>query len=370
MLSKIKLLYITNQICGAAGLERVLSIKARLLAENYDYKLHIITLNQGNVELFYDFGNKITYHDISVSGNPMAYVKQYIKNIKNKVNSIKPDIICVCDDGLKGFFLPLILNKPCPMVYERHVSKKIENTTDSFNILKWLKNKLTFKLMYWAGKKYDKFVVLTEGNLKEWPLKNTMVINNPLSFNINVPKSNLDKKIVLAVGRQSYQKGYDRLLLIWQKVIKDHPDWELHIYGKSNTSLELEKTAQIYDINSSVKFFDPVKNISQVYQKASIFVLSSRFEGFGMVLTEAMIHGVPCISFDCPYGPSDIINHDKNGFLIQNGNIEDFADTISKLIKNNNLRYTMGNQALNKALKFSPDIIIEQWNSLFKLLLS
>ncbi|WNH10249.1 glycosyltransferase [Thalassobellus suaedae] len=283
----MKILYITNQICGAAGLERVLSIKARLLAESYNYDVHIITLNQGNADLFYDFGTSITYHDLSISGNPLIYIKQYTKQLNAKVKEINPAIICVCDDGLKAFFLPSILSKPCPMVYERHVSKEIENTSEKFNVLKWLKNKVIFKLMYFGGQQYDKFIVLTKGNLKEWYLKNTMVINNPLSFYKEVPKSNLDKKIVLAVGRQSYQKGYDRLLLSWKEVLNSNPDWELHIYGKKDPNLNLETLAKEYNINSSVNFFDPVKNISDVYQKASIFVLSSRFEGFGMVLTES-----------------------------------------------------------------------------------
>ncbi|WP_158849967.1 glycosyltransferase family 4 protein [Algibacter sp. L1A34] len=366
----MKILYITNQICGAAGLERVLSIKARLLAESYNYEVHILTLNQGKVDLFYDFGTAITYHDVPVAGNPLTYIKQYSKQLKTKVNQIKPDVICVCDDGLKAFFLPFILNKPCPMVYERHVSKEIENTNDSFNLLSWFKNKLTYKLMYWGGKQYDKFIVLTDGNLKEWPLKNTMVINNPLPFKENVIKSSLDKKIVLAVGRQSYQKGYDRLLLAWQDVIKSNPDWELHIYGKKDPALNLEKLVTDYNINSSVKFYNPIKNISGVYQKASVFVLSSRFEGFGMVLTEAMLHGVPCVSFDCPYGPSDIIDHNKNGVLIDNGNVKDFSIGISKLINDENLRKTMGNQAVNKALNFSSDIILKQWNNLFQSLQS
>lgn len=370
MPSKIKLLYITNQICGAAGLERVLSIKARLLAELYNYEVHIITLNQGDTELFYDFGTSITYHDVPVTGNPASYITQYIKQLKNKVKEIKPDVISVCDDGLKAFFLPFLLNKPCPMVYERHVSKEIENTSDGFNITSWLKNKITYKLMYWGGKQYDKFVVLTKNNLKEWPLKNTMVINNPLSFNKEVPKSLLDNKIVLAVGRQSYQKGYDRLLLAWKEVIKSNPDWQLHIYGKKDPDLQLDTLAKEHHINTSVHFFNPVKNISEVYQKAAVFVLSSRFEGFGMVLTEAMIHGVPCVSFDCPYGPSDIITHNTDGILVENGDINAFSEALLKLMNEEQLRKKMGVQAVNKALQFSPNTILEQWHNLFKSLQS
>ena len=364
----IKILYITNGINGAAGLERVLSIKTNYLIENFGYEIHFITLNQGDSELFYEFNKKIQHHDITAAGSPLNYIISYIKGLNNIVKKINPDIISVCDDGLKGFYVPLIIQKPCPMVYERHVSKNIEITKDKTSlkakILTWVK----YKLMHFGARFYDKFVVLTSGNLKEWSLNNLMVINNPLSFDENVPKSTLNRKIVLAVGRHDYQKGYDRLLEIWERISKKYPDWQLHIYGKKNTELGFEAMADNLNISNTVSFFDPVKNISAIYQKASIYLMSSRFEGFGMVLTEAMIHGVPAISFNCPYGPSDIIDNGYNGILVANGNIDSFAESLELLIVNNTLRKEMGSRAIHKALTFHPDKIIEEWDNLFKSL--
>lgn len=361
------LLYITNQVCGAAGLERVLSIKARLLAETYNYDVHIITLNQGDTPLFYDFGNAITFHDITLPSQPLGYIYNYVKQLKQKVKAIQPDIISVCDDGLKGLLLAKILGKPCAMIYERHVSKNIIRSTTLTQKLKFF---ISNKLMHYGGTHYDKFVVLTTGNLKEWNLKNLQVVNNPLSFYDNVPKSNLDSKIVLAVGRHDYQKGYDRLLKIWQKLYKNHPDWQLHIYGKKNEALGLETMADNFGLGNSIAFFDPVKDISSVYKNAAIYVMSSRFEGFGMVLTEAMIHGVPAITFDCPYGPSDIVDHNQNGALIPNGDINTFAEHLERLMKDDALRETLGTNAIGKALEFHPNKIIQQWDSLFKTLVS
>jgi len=364
----MKLLYITNQICGAAGLERVLSIKATALADNYGYEVHIITLNQGKLPLFYSFSKKIKYHDITANGNSINYFRKYLIGIKAKVNEIAPDVISVCDDGLKGFLLPILLRKPCPMIYERHVSKEIEKTTEKINLFKSIKRHIIYKLMYYGGASYDKFIVLTQKNLNEWPLKNTLVINNPLSYNLDTKKSDLTEKVVLAVGRHSYQKGYDRLLSAWEKVIIANPDWKLLIFGKKDKSLGLKKIADDMNLHNSVYFNDPVKNINEQYQKASIFVLSSRYEGFGMVLIEAMIHGVPCVSFDCPYGPSDIIDHNRSGLLVKNGDINDFANQIKKLINSEKLRREIGKKAVEKARKFSPEIIIPQWVELFKSL--
>ena len=119
-----KLLYITNQICGPGGLERVLSIKTKYLIDTFGYEIHVITLNQGGKELFYEFHENIKIHDITLNNrNPIIYLKEYRNSIKAILKTVEPNILLVCDDGLKGLIAPVIIGKPCPMVYERHVSK-------------------------------------------------------------------------------------------------------------------------------------------------------------------------------------------------------------------------------------------------------
>ncbi len=121
------LLYITNAIDGSGGLERVLSVKTKVLAEDYGYDIHVVTLNQKSItDLFFSFSEKIIQHNQEVSGNTVQYISKYISGIKKVVSEIKPNIILVCDDGLKAFFLPQILGNKIPIIYERHVSKLIE----------------------------------------------------------------------------------------------------------------------------------------------------------------------------------------------------------------------------------------------------
>lgn len=359
------LLYITNQICGPGGLERVLSVKASNLADNFSYKVHILTLNQGDEPLFYAFSKAITYHDISVGGNPLAYIKQYKNGIKNIVAKVNPDIILVCDDGLKGFFLPLLLKKPCPMIYERHVSKMIElNHRKRTGIKGKLLIRFKFGLMNFAGRYYDKFVVLTEGNTKEWNFKNLAVIPNPLPFYPD-EVATLDSKKVLAVGKLSEQKGFDLLLQSWNKVAKKFPDWTLHIFGKGNDQGLLDTYCDTHNLTDSVTIHEPSKEIIKEYQDASLYVLSSRFEGFGMVLIEAMACGVPCVSFDCPYGPSDIVSDKKDGLLVTNGDIDMLATSMETLMGDTDLRSQYGKKARDTVRKYEADAICRKWDGLF-----
>jgi len=362
----MRLLYITNQICGSGGLERVLSIKASYLADVLGYEVHLITLNQGKASLFYKFSEKLQYHDISVKGNALSYTYRYVSKINQSIKEIEPDIISVCDDGLKGMLLPLVVNKDIAKIYERHVSKNIEIKSETPTLFQRLKTRLVFSLMHYGAKKFDRFIVLTKGNAKEWKLSNIQVISNPLSFYPELP-SNLEGKKVLAVGRHAFQKGYDRLLQSWSLVNNSGiGNWNLNVYGKIDNALGYIKQAQEMDIEDSVSFHNPVKNIEEKYLESSIYVMSSRYEGFGMVLIEAMAYGIPCISYDCPYGPSDIITDGKDGFLVPNGDIEVFSEKLILLMNNESLRKTMGEKARRKALNYSPDQIMPIWDNLFK----
>lgn len=361
----MKVLYITNGITGAGGLERVLSIKASYLAENYNYEVHILTLNEIGRDPFYEFSPQVVLHSIQAGGNPINYFKEYLTGIKRIVKQVRPDVLSVCDDGLKGFFLPLLLGKPCPLIYERHVSKEIEMRHD-FPLFKRIAIQAKWKVMEYLASDFNKFVVLTEGNTNEWStLRNLEVISNPLSF-YPENSSALDHKKVIVVGRQAYQKGYDLLLSAWKKVIDERPDWQLEIYGKKDANQNLESLADALGITKNVCFLNPEKNIEQKYLESSIYVMSSRFEGFGVVLIEAMACGVPCVSFNCNYGPSDIIHNEVDGCLVENGNIDALASTILKLIKDENLRKTMGIKAKENVKRYLPLTIVKQWDELFK----
>lgn len=355
-----KLLYITNGISGSGGLERVLSVKASLLADEYGYEVTILGLNGGNDTPFYEFSPNIKFVSIPASGNPLRYIRQYKTGIQQIINNIQPDVISVCDDGLKGFFVPRIVKTTAKIIYERHAS--IQLNTDSS-----LKGRITKMLMQRQAKKFDWFVVLTPSNINEWKGTNIIAIPNPLSFKQDMT-STIQNRKVIAVGSHSYNKGYDLLLDCWAIIEKNHPGWELHIYGK----IDKDQTFITYSKNaglSQVCFHAPVSDIQSKYADASIFVLPSRSEGFGMVLIEAMACGVPCVSFDCPSGPADIIKDGENGLLVEKENVEQLAEKLIVLMNDDNLRKKMGANAKENVKRYLPENIVPQWDELFKSLL-
>ncbi len=351
----MKLLYITNGINGPGGLERVLSVKASVLADDYDYRVTIATLNEESHQPFYQFSSKVKFATFYAKGNPLNYLQQYRKSIKQLVKEVQPDVISICDDGLKGFYVPSFLKTKAKIIYERHASVNLNAGTG-------IKGKLIRMLMHRQISKFDRFVVLTNGNLKEWNQPNVMVIPNPLSF-YPEKSSELKNKKVIAVGSHSYNKGYDRLIEIWNRTEKDFPDWSLEIYGKSANG-KYENLAEELNLKN-IKFYSPVSNIEEKYLDASVFVLPSRSEGFGMVLIEAMACGLPVVSFDCPNGPADIIKNNEDGFLIENGNIEQFSEKLKLLIRDFELRKKMGRAGKENVKRYLPDQIVSQWNELF-----
>lgn len=347
----MKLLYITNGISGIGGLERVLSIKASYLADQLGYEVHIITLNEKTDKTFYKFSPRIKVHNVNTRGGGLVYFYSYTKGINEIVNLISPDIISVCDDGLKGIFVPVWIKKQnASIIYERHASLKFNHSCIQSVLIKF------------GGLLYDKVIVLTKYNLTEWIGHNLRVIPNPLSF-IPKEKSRLDQKKIICVGSLSHNKGYDLLIEAWSKIYKEFPDWKIDIYGKGDSRI-YEKMAKEKNINN-IHFCGSTDNVMEKMLNASLLVLPSRSEGFGMVLIEAMACGLPCVAFDCPCGPRDIIQDCRNGLLIPPGNVEQLARSIRQIITDKVMLHSMGAYASQSIEQFSVDNICQIWNKLF-----
>ena len=360
----MKLLYLTPKINSEGGLERVLCLKANYLVNNYNYDISIVTQNCGNSNPFYPLDSKIKLFDIDLSESRIQFLLKYIKEIKNIIESENPDLIIIVDSIYKAYLISFIA-KNNRIIYECHNSIYVKLSPKKFPfIFNWIP-KLDLFFNRFGASKFDEFIVLTQDSIEEWKVKKGIVIPNPLWFSTDV-KSDLSQKNVIAVGRHTYEKGFDRLLEIWKKVIVKHPDWNLTIYGKSNPDFDLVALAKKLNIEKNIIFYDPVKNIEDKYLEASIYLMTSRFEGFGMVLIEAMASGLPCIAYDCPCGPRSIIENYQNGFLIEDGNEYQFIEKLNDFIENVNLRIEMGNNAKVSVSKYQIEAIMDQWNLVLK----
>lgn len=362
----MRLLYITNGIHGAGGLERVLAIKSNYLIQKMNYEIAIVTLNSPTKDFFYSFNSNIQFYNVNVNGGVLSYYKLYKTGVKNIIKKFNPDIISVCDDGLKGLLFPFLIKVKKPLVYERHASLQFNFIKENISFSQRVKTNLLRILMRFGAKGFDEFVVLTSGNISDWPKVRCKVIPNPSPFDVCDDFDIKKEKVVLAVGTQSYNKGYDRLIKVWSSIAKTHPDWKLKIYGKPKESLKLNELVKSLNLSNKIFLFKPIKNIDEEYKKASIFALSSRTEGFGMVLIEAMSFGVPCVAFDCPHGPRDIINNEEDGFLVTNGNLEEFEKKLVCLMDDDEKRRLMSIKSKENIKKFSLPEIMGEWNKLFK----
>jgi glycosyltransferase involved in cell wall biosynthesis len=358
----LKILYITPRITGEGGLVRVISLKANYFSNIFGHEIHILTQNE-NHSLFYEFNNNIGLHNMILKGKGLKLLFSYRKELKKQISIINPDLIIVCD-GLKGFFIPLIFFLKIPIIFEVHGSIfNVENEVKDNLINKIIQNiEIAFKKF--AARKFTKIILLSEESAQEWNLNNSIIIPNSIWFK-TVTTSKLDNKRAIAVARHSYEKGLDRLLLIWQKVVIIHPEWILDIYGESQVNLTYQKMAKELNIECNINFHEPVADIIKKYVNASLCLMTSRFEGFGMVLLEAMTCGLPCVAFDCPCGPRSLIFNDENGLLIENHNIDAFSKSVIQLINDNEKLKSMGNNAVFSVQKYNIEDIMIQWNKLF-----
>jgi glycosyltransferase involved in cell wall biosynthesis len=360
----MKIVYITSQINEDGGVQRVLSVKTNYFIQKWGYHIDIITLNNGNTNLFFDFNKNIGLHDIQLTGNKFSKLFQYKKQVQKKIDQLKPDCIIVCDFGLKGFSIPLLLKTKTPIIFEAHGSKYNESQYYKINFFSKITHNFKYYYRNFCAKQFDYFVALSQESLMEWSLKDGTVIPNPL-FCEKDRIADVTSKTVIAVARQSYEKGLDRLLYVWKLVSEKHPDWKLEIYGSQNQDLGLEGLAKEYNIASSVHFFEPIKNIEEKYLSSSVYVMTSRSEGFPMVLLEAMSFGLPIIAYDCPIGPRSIIENGKNGFLIPEDDAITFAGKMSQLIEDVEVRKTMGAEGKLMVKKYDVDSVMLKWKSLF-----
>ena len=376
-----KIVFCTPALYMAGGVERVLTLKANYFAEHFGYNVTIILTEGKDKPLFYPLSDKVKVVNLNIGFEELwtcSFIKKifvYLKKqriykelLKQELMRIRPDITISLLRREINFLTSI--KDGSKKVGELHVNRSNYRNfeQDDTNFLKNLFSQLWMSNLVSNLKRLDKFVVLTEEDHQNWPeLDNVVVIPDPLTFSSS-SCSPLTEKRVIAVGRYVYQKGFDLLLKSWSIVEKKCPDWILTIIGQGER-LQYENLIDELKIDRTrCKLLGPTERIQDEYMRSSLLVLSSRFEGFGMVLVEAMACGLPAVSFDCPCGPKDIIQNKVDGVLVESGNVEKLAEAIVMMIQNSEQRKNMATKAIENVQRFKMDQIAELWKSLFESL--
>lgn len=389
-----KIVFCTPALYSTGGVERVVSFKASYFAEQLGYDVTIIVTEGRGRDCYFPLSDKVKVINFELGFEELwkaSFMKkvylyltkqrQYKRLLKAELMRIRPDItismlrreinfLTDIPDGSKKIG-ELHVNRANYRNFEANDSNGLKRLFARY----WMRN-LVGKL-----KRLDQLVVLTDKSKASWPeLSNVTVIPDPIPMSIKGVKERRSigvrsVKRVITIGRYAYQKGYDLLLQAWAEVEpqitqivteKGNEEWTLDIYGQGDQTDYRQLMAELGIDANLCHLNGPVEDVVKAYQDSSIFVLSSRFEGFGMVLIEAMACGLPVVSFDCPAGPDEIITDGVDGLLVPSGDVHALAEKLMALMFDGNLRKRLGQQARQTAQRYEMTTIANQWTALFE----
>lgn len=389
----MKLLYFTIQINMLGGLAKIVIEKINwLVAHGYDVTL--CNIERMDVLPAYPIDNrvKLVRGDISTTpGNALIRLRGVlaaVKRVKSIIQEEKPDVIINAHCPLVTWILPWIKNsfkfkvsgskfkyKRPLMITEIHQSRQgleIFNTWAMNGFSRWL-HRWSIR---WIYGKYDKFVVLTKGDKDAWNLNNCVVIPNFSSFNENEMlryenenKGHENEKAetkhqIIVLARLMPQKRIDLMMRVWAKVAKDFPDWHVKVLGDGMLKEDLETLANKLGVQDSFLMPGGVKDVTAELESSDILCLTSEYEGFGIVLIEAMLKGVPVMAFEY-VGVHDIIEDGVDGYIVPFGDVNLYAEKLRRLMTDKDERLRLRNNAFKSVRKFDKETVMHKWIDLF-----
>lgn len=374
----MKLVYLICSVYNPGGMERVLLNKVAWLVREKHWQVTVVTTDQKERAPFYPFPKEVKMIDLGINYSDdnslgtmckvMGYIKRrrvHRRRLTELLMREKADVVVSLFPS-ESSFLPDIKDGS-RKVLELHFCK--------FFRLQYGRHGLMGMIDRWRTKmderlvrRFDRFVVLSSEDAGYWgALPNIQVIPNA-ARHLGAGYSDGTCKRVIAVGRLDYQKGFDRLLEAWDIVQKDgkHQDWHLDIYGQGEWKEMLQQMIDSRGLSETATLHEPITQIGDEYVRSGMLVMSSHYEGFPMVMIEAMACGLPVVSFDFKCGPRDIIDENVNGILVHEGDISGLAHAMVKLMDNDSLRLRLASNARRITEIYSEENVMGQWVSLFE----
>ena len=378
----MKIVYVIDSLASKGGAERILSDKMNYMAEHYGYDVYVITCFQNQqqdpntyflsaevqqINLDIPYYSHYHYRYPKRLWIKWGFHRRLICQLRETVLRIDPDVLV----GLGYFKADVVTGIRCHAVklVESHEARPFILSDEGLSRSCFSKVYMKIYRKIYLKKierQADVVVALTNADAKEWvKAKRVEVIPNFTVMPV-LKQSLCNNKRVIAVGRLEWQKGFDRLIESWVIVHTRHPEWRLDIFGSGTKEHLLKNSISSHGLNHVITIHPYTPAINKEYSDSSIFALSSRFEGFGLVLLEAMQSGVPCVTFDCPYGPSDVVADRQNGFVVKEGDVLAFAERMCELIENEDLRHSFSQASVIRAKLFDRDVVMKQWKNLIE----
>ncbi|MEZ4753689.1 MAG: glycosyltransferase family 4 protein [Bdellovibrionota bacterium] len=365
----MKILLIISSL-GPGGAERILTILANNWVK-FGNQVSICTFDSEKTKAFYKVDAQVNLIPLDCAASKSSFLKSlqnFItipKKLRMLVKQLKPEIIISFMDQTNLLCLYSLRKTDIPLVVSERISpahSTLSNLLPDF-IGRPL-NSIARNFLYPYA---HSIIVQTNEGKAQLPKKlkaKTLVIPNPVLIETEEATSHLLKKpCILAIGRLSKQKGFDRLIQAFATISSRHPEWNLYIFGEGSDRTKLSEL--VNELNLEAKIFLPglTKTPNNIMQQADLFALSSRYEGFPGVLCEALANALPVLSNDCPTGPKDIIAHQENGLLAKREDFQDFVDKLELLINQPELRQRLSSKAPEVLTDFSLDKILALWAS-------
>lgn len=353
-----------NRICffigdlnQSGGTERVSSVIASELQQR-GYQIYMLSLQCGD-RPFFELADGIQVNQLFTrAGRGMLRLPQVIVKLRRYLKQNKIDILIDVESMLALYALPAVIGLNLRHICWEHFNYHVDLGKAS--------RRLARKL---AARFADDVVTLTERDKQLWLTNTTCkasitTIPNPVTISLPSEINPQKEKLFLAVGRLTYQKGFDLLLQAWAQVAPLYPDWRLRIVGDGEDKAMLEQLRCELNIEASTELVPKTNNIAVHYQEAAFFLMSSRFEGFGLVLVEAQAYGLPAISFDCEMGPSEIIRDGETGWLCTLGDIDSLVEKFKLafyLFEQSSDYLTFSFRATKIVNSFGVSTVINKW---------
>lgn len=372
----MKILYCHCSLYNPGGMERVLLNKVKWLVKA-GHEVLVVTTDQQGRPTFYEFPEEVKMMDLGINysldnDKPLykripSYLRKrqmHRKRLTELLMRERPDITISLYPS-ESSFIPEIKDGS-KKILELHFNRFFRRQYGRKG-LTGLIDRYRSRMDEKIARSFDRFVVLTEEDRRYWGWTDgiSVIPNAALPMPL---KSDCTARRVIAVGRLDYQKSFDRLIQAWELVKKNKisEGWHLDIFGQGEWRGMLEEMIRTKGLADSAKVNAPTDNIAAEYAFSSILAMTSHYEGFPMVMIEAMSAGLPVVTFDYKCGPRDIITHHTNGLIVPDGDVRAFADALLRLMADDNLRKQMGRAATAVIDRYSEERVMRQWTDLFE----